>query len=425
MVLPQPLSPTMPTRSPGSDVEVDLARRLPDAVRGLEADAEPAHRNQRLRAACRNRLRFALCRPGRCHQPAARFFSFTSCSSISISVPMMPSRAELIEFRIGKPEQAAENFLVMFAERRRHAADRKRRFGFAERHRRLRMLADEGAIDLLNEAARMQLPVLQQLDRQPRHAGRDAGRLQHAHRLFRLARRSPGGDRGLDLALDGAPSSRCLQLCVGRPIGAAEQLRKLRPHRIAGNRDHDPIVVAGAGETAMRHEIRMAIAVFHRRLAVDRMRNDPGRGKRHHAFDLREIDELALAGEFRVDQRGEHRGAAVQSADRIAKRRMAHDRRSIGVTDHARQARALLERRAIGAAVAMHAAGAERRHRHHDELWIELAQHLIAKPELRQHFDGVIVDDESASASSRFARLRPCGRVKSSVMPRLLRFMMQ
>ena len=33
------------------DVEIDLARRLPDALRGLEADAEPAHRHQRLRSA--------------------------------------------------------------------------------------------------------------------------------------------------------------------------------------------------------------------------------------------------------------------------------------------------------------------------------------------------------------------------------------
>ena len=75
------------------DVEIDLARRLPDALRGLEADAEAAHRHQRLRAAAASACRSRCAGCAVCHQPAARFFSFTSCSSISISVPMMPSRA--------------------------------------------------------------------------------------------------------------------------------------------------------------------------------------------------------------------------------------------------------------------------------------------------------------------------------------------
>src|ERR1017187_3618706 len=75
------------------DFEVDLARCLPYAVRSLEANAEPAYRHQRLRAPPYGRSRFTLCRVGCFHQPAARFFSSTSCSSISISVPIMPSRA--------------------------------------------------------------------------------------------------------------------------------------------------------------------------------------------------------------------------------------------------------------------------------------------------------------------------------------------
>ena len=110
------------------NVEIDLAGRLPDAVRGLEADAEAAHRHQRLRAAAPVRLRCAG--PGRRHQPAARFLSFTSCSSISISVPMMPSRASCSSLGVRQPQHAAEYFAIMLAERRRRAADRKRLFAF-------------------------------------------------------------------------------------------------------------------------------------------------------------------------------------------------------------------------------------------------------------------------------------------------------
>ena len=105
----------------------------------------------------------------------------------------------------------------------------------------------------------------------------------------------------------------------------------------------------------MRHEIRMTVAVFHRLLAVDGMRDDPGSSKRHHAFDLREIDELALAGTPSVDQGDENGGASVQSANGVTERRVAHDGWPIGVSDDARQARALLERRTIGAAIAINA----------------------------------------------------------------------
>ncbi len=107
----------------------------------------------------------------------------------------------------------------------------------------------------------------------------------------------PGGNRSFDVAFDGASAGRRLQLDVGGPVGAAKQRRQLRPHRIGGNRHHDPVVIASAGKAAMRHEIRVPVAVFHRFLAVDRMRDDPGRGERHHAFDLREIDELADTGQ--------------------------------------------------------------------------------------------------------------------------------
>src|SRR5882672_2630349 len=127
----------------------------------------------------------------------------------------------------------------------------------------------------------------------------------------------------------------------------------------------------------------MTIAVFYRLLAVDRMRDDPRSGKRHHAFDLREIDELALAGTPCVDQGDEHGGASVQSANGVAERRVVHHGWPIGVSDDARQARALLKCRTIGAAVAINAPRAECRHRHHHELWIYLAQHVIAEPKFR------------------------------------------
>ena len=85
------------------------------------------------------------------------------------------------------------------------------------------------------------------------------------------------------------------------------------------------------------------------------MRHDPGSGKRHHAFDLREIDEVALAGTPCVNQSDEDGGASVQSAYGVAERRVAHHGWSIGVTNDARQARALLKRRTIGAAVTINA----------------------------------------------------------------------
>src|SRR3954471_1441506 len=64
---------------------------------------------------------------------------------------------ELFELGIGKSEQAGENFAVMFAEGRRGLADRKRFGAFTERHRGLRMLSDEGAINLLDETAGLKL----------------------------------------------------------------------------------------------------------------------------------------------------------------------------------------------------------------------------------------------------------------------------
>src|SRR3954471_17120939 len=157
----------------------------------------------------------------------------------------------------------------------------------------------------------------------------------------------------------------------------------------------------------MRYEVRMAVAVFHRRLAVDRMRDDPGGFERHHAFDLREIDELALAGQPRVDQGDENRGGTVQTADGVAEGGVAHDRWAIRITHHARQARALFQRRAIGAAIAIGAAGAERRHRHHHELWIELAQNVVAQAELRQHLDRIIVDNNVGIGQQPLGEFEP------------------
>src|SRR5712664_4051687 len=150
----------------------------------------------------------------------------------------------------------------------------------------------------------------------------------------------------------------------------------------------------------------MTIAVFHRLLTVDGMRDDPGSGKRHHAFDLREIDELAPAGTPSVYQGDENGGASVQSANGVAERRMAHDGWTIGVSDDAGQARTLLERRTIGAAIAINAPRAERRHRHHHQLWIYLAQHLIAEPKFRQYLDGIVVDSEVSTGEELFGKMQ-------------------
>src|SRR5581483_5830663 len=61
-----------------------------------------------------------------------------------------------LQLSLRQAEHAAQNLLVVFAERRRRKADRKRLVAFAERQRRLRMRSDEGAVDVLNEAARVQ-----------------------------------------------------------------------------------------------------------------------------------------------------------------------------------------------------------------------------------------------------------------------------
>ena len=75
------------------DVNVDSARRLPYALGSPESNAKSAHRHQSVCAAWHRSCRLLLCRTGYLHQPAACFFSFTSCSSISISVPITPSLA--------------------------------------------------------------------------------------------------------------------------------------------------------------------------------------------------------------------------------------------------------------------------------------------------------------------------------------------
>ena len=113
----------------GRDVEIDLARRLPDALRGLEADAEPAHRHQRLRGAARNRFRPALCRPP---LPSARrpLFLFHELFFHQHLGADDAIARELLDLGIRQPEQAAEDFVVMLAERRRRAADRRTAFRF-------------------------------------------------------------------------------------------------------------------------------------------------------------------------------------------------------------------------------------------------------------------------------------------------------
>ena len=82
-----------------------------------------------------------------------------------------------------------------------------------------------------------------------------------------------------------------------------------------------------------------------------------------------------------VDQRGQHRRAAVQAADGVAEGGMAHHRRAVR-SRRPRSAGPTL------APASSHRRGnrekrwrAERGHRHHDELRVQLAQHVVAEPE--------------------------------------------
>ena len=253
----------------------------------------------------------------------------------------------------------------------------------------------------------MQLRIVQQLDRQPRHAGGDARRLQRVHRRFGIARGSPGRNRGLDLAFDRAPSGRGRQASDRTPSrrGRAAWRASATSHR-EETATTIQLSAPAQGKQPCGTKSGWRLPYFTGALpSIECAMIQGAANGIMHSICARSMN-WPLPVRLRVDQRGEHRGAAVQAADGIAERGVAHDRRPIGIAHHARQARALLQRRAIGAAIAVHAAGAERRHRHHHELWIELAQDLVAETELRQHLDRIIVDHEIGVGQQPLGEIR-------------------
>ena len=71
---------------------------------------------------------------------------------------------------------------------------------------------------------------------------------------------------------------------------------------------------------------------------------------------------------------------------------MLHHRRRALLALQVRQARRLLHGRSVGAVAAPRPAGAERRHRDHDQRRVDRMQRVPPQAELRQHGGGVVLD---------------------------------
>ena len=174
MVLPQPLSPTIPTRSPGAMSKSILRVACHSPCDVLEADAQPRVPTSAPAARRRGHLCCARCAGcGRCHQPAARFFSFTSCSSISISLPMTLSRASRSSSALERPSRPPKTSSLYWPS---VAAGVRTAYGeFVVRDKAARA-ADDGRhrrdrIPLL-ETARLEVRIVEQFHRMTDRAGR-------------------------------------------------------------------------------------------------------------------------------------------------------------------------------------------------------------------------------------------------------------
>lgn len=118
-------------------------------------------------------------------------------------------------------------------------------------------------------------------------------RLQLRHGLIRIPAERPGSDGSLDHILDAAASFRRFQRRFRGPVWPSHRDGKTAPHIRRGY--HDLVVWPCTLEAAVRHELRMPVAVSCRRHTAERVHGDPWRRKRHHAFDLRQLDELSCS----------------------------------------------------------------------------------------------------------------------------------
>ena len=260
---------------------------------------------------------------------------------------MMPS-GSVVRSRHLKPQYAVEYFRLC-SPSVGGAADRKRR--------RLRGTASTAAVADEARSTSWMKPRASIADPStiisaiaPRRRQRRP--LQRAHRLVRRRVPRPGGERGLDLALDARAARPRSQPGVRGQFGTPTNSQP--GHIASGNRHHDPPSGTGTGERAMRQKSGWRLP-YSPAPCRDRMRDDPGRGKRHHAsICARSMNwplPVSLAWISAVST-----AAQPSKPRRHRRRRLAHDRRAVRRRRRRRQARALLQGRAVGAAVAEDAA---------------------------------------------------------------------
>ncbi len=205
----------------------------------------------------------------------------------------------------------------------------------------------------------------------PSYAGSNSYRLQFDHCLICITGARPGFDSVLDVILNATAGFRRIKRGVRGPVSSTNKSGQPLPHLIVGGSYYKPVILARASKAAVRHEMRMSIAVPFRRHRVDRVDSEPWRRKWQHAFDLGKVNKLSLPGITGTNQRDQNCGAAVQAADSISEGNMAHHGRHIGLSDHSRQARALLESRAVGPTIAIPTIRAKRGHRQLNQSRVE------------------------------------------------------
>ena len=319
-------------------------------------------------------------------------------------MPITPSRASRSSSALRQAEHAAQHLLVVLAERCRRRPHRDGCVSHAIGRRRLRMAADIGALDPLPEAPRLEMRIVDQLDRDgaPRRPPRPRAAESPSPRQANAAASRPRPRARSRLPVRGV---RAVRARIVQPMTRASAVH------IASSVDGDehPFVGARRRKDAVRLVERMAVAGARRDAAGGRLLDRPGGRERQHALDLGEIDELALPRPLAMQQRDQHGRAGIEAADGVAEGEMVHHRRIVGPAGDARQAGALLERRAVGARLLPRAGAAEGRHRDHDQRRIHLGELGIVEAELAQHLGGVVLDHRVGALHQRLGERHAVG----------------
>ncbi|MDA9505447.1 hypothetical protein XI09_12350 [Bradyrhizobium sp. CCBAU 11386] len=226
--------------------------------------------------------------------------------------------------------------------------------------------------------------ILEQVDWMPNYGGSNPYRLQFEHRLICITAARPGFDGVLDVVVNATAGFCRIKRRVYGPVWSTNKTGKPLPHLVVGGGYYKPVILARASKAAVRHELRMSIAVPFRRHRVDRVDSEPWRRKWQHAFDLGEVSKLPLPGITGTNQRDQNCDAAVQAADSLSEGNIAHHGRKVGLSDYARQARALFESRAVRTTIAINTIRTKRGHRQLNPLRVERSERITTWSELRQ-----------------------------------------